>query len=77
MDWQVERLRQALAGDAGWGPLMAEFPELRQICAALAKHTGGSDEVIQSRLQRLYRRHVDEWHNFPARQWMLPQARVA
>jgi hypothetical protein len=77
MDWQVERLRQAFTGNAGWSPLMAEFPELRQSCAALVKQTGDTDEIVQNRLERLYRRHCDEWKNFPPRQWMLPQRKAA
>lgn len=77
MDWQVERLRQAPAGNAGWKTLMAEFPELRQICVALVKQTGYTDEVIQNRLLRLYRRHCDEWENFPPRQWMPPGRQAA
>jgi len=77
MDWQVERLRQTLLGNPGWTALMSEFPELRQTCVALVKQTGDSDEVIQNRLERLYRRHCDEWKNFPPRQWMLPQRKVA
>jgi 7-cyano-7-deazaguanine synthase in queuosine biosynthesis len=77
MDWQVERLREALAGDARWKPLMSEFPELRQTCVALAKQTGDSDDIIQNRLERLYRRHCDEWRNFPPRQWMRPRRKVA
>jgi 7-cyano-7-deazaguanine synthase in queuosine biosynthesis len=77
MDWQVERLRQAFTGNAGWSPLMAEFPELRQSCATLVKQTGDTDEIVQNRLERLYRRHCDEWKNFPPRQWMLPQRKAA
>jgi hypothetical protein len=77
MDWQVERLRQALTGDTAWTTLMSEFPELRQTCVALVKQTGDTDEVIQGRLERLYRRHCDEWKNFPPRQWMLPQRKAA
>jgi 7-cyano-7-deazaguanine synthase in queuosine biosynthesis len=77
MDWQVERLRQALAGNGGWTTLMSEFPELRQTGVALVKLSGDSDEIIQNRLVRLYRRHCDEWSNFPPRQWMLPRRKVA
>jgi 7-cyano-7-deazaguanine synthase in queuosine biosynthesis len=77
MDWQVERLRQALTGGAGWRTLMAEFPELRRICVALVEEVGDTHEVIQNRLERLYRRHCDEWKNFPPRQWMLPQRKAA
>jgi DNA-directed RNA polymerase specialized sigma24 family protein len=77
MDWQVERLRQALVGNGGWTALLSEFPELRQTCVALVKQTGDSDEVIQNRLERLYRRHCEEWKNFRPRQWMLPPGKVA
>jgi hypothetical protein len=77
VDWQVERLRQALTSNAGGGTLMAEFPELRQTCLALVKQTGDADEVIQRRLERLYHRHCDEWRNFPPRQLMLPQRKAA
>ena len=56
---------------------MAEFPELRRICVALVEEVGDTHEVIQNRLERLYRRHCDEWKNFPPRQWMLPQRKAA
>jgi 7-cyano-7-deazaguanine synthase in queuosine biosynthesis len=77
MDWQVERLRQALSADGGWPALMSEFPELRQACAALVIQTGSTDVVIQKALERLYRRHCDEWRNFPPRHWLAPQRKAA
>ena len=77
MDWQVERLRQALAGNAAWATLMSEFPELRQSCVALVEQTGATYEVVQNRLERLFRRHCDEWKNFPPPQWLLAQGKAA
>jgi hypothetical protein len=56
---------------------MAEFPELRRICVALVEEVGDTHEIIQNRLERLCRRHCDEWKNFPPRQWMLPQRKAA
>jgi 7-cyano-7-deazaguanine synthase in queuosine biosynthesis len=77
MDWQVERLRQALLANPAWPALVSEFPDLRQTCASLVKQTGYSGNVIQSHLEHLYRQHCDEWRNFPPRQWLLPQRKVA
>lgn len=77
MDWQVERFRQALSANAGWPALMSEFPELREACAALVVLTGSSNAVIQEQLENLYRRHCDEWRNFPPRDWLAPQRKAA
>jgi 7-cyano-7-deazaguanine synthase in queuosine biosynthesis len=78
MNFQVERLGQALdGGKGGWRSFVSEFPQIRLACTALAESTGEPVERLQQELLRLYGAHCAEWARFAPRQWTIPQRKAA
>ena len=65
MDWQVARLRQALAQPEPWTALVREFPDLSIVEEEWCRNRG--DLAAKKRLVNLYRKHTQEFRSFMMR----------
>jgi 7-cyano-7-deazaguanine synthase in queuosine biosynthesis len=72
MDYQSNRLLNALIAADGWAALCFEFPEMRRLADAMANDSPVVD--IRDQLIRLYGQHVKEWVTFSALRHLQKQS---
>lgn len=62
---QVEKLQRALSSDDPWQALVASFPDLARVQAALVVRESLDSDEVKTSLIRMYRAYVREWGKFP------------
>jgi 7-cyano-7-deazaguanine synthase in queuosine biosynthesis len=72
MNYQSNRLLNALIAPDPWSALCLEFPELRRLAETIATDSTAID--IRGQLIRLYGQHVREWSSFSALRHLQQQS---
>ncbi len=72
MNYQSNRLLNALIAPNSWTALCLEFPELRRLADSMANDSTVTD--IRDQLIRLYGQHVREWSSFSAHKHLQQQS---
>jgi 7-cyano-7-deazaguanine synthase in queuosine biosynthesis len=67
MEWQFQRLHEALRASDSWRALCAAFPDVRRAAVAYQELEKVSAGAVNQQLVRLYSQYVTEWEQFPAR----------
>jgi 7-cyano-7-deazaguanine synthase in queuosine biosynthesis len=74
MDYQSNRLLNALIAPNAWAALCMEFPELRRVAEAITTDSAAID--VRNQLIRLYGQYVKEWGSFSALKHLNQQSPI-
>lgn len=77
MDWQVHRIKRALAETNPWKSLVREWVELKRLEVEMCRGSERRCKEVQDNLLHLFSRYAEEWGTFSARHHCYADKRIA